>query len=101
VFPEPLLLGGGLSVSTALFKIRAVKRVSKTAFIGNRIKRRLVQIRYRLCESAIIATIIFERVVDGVVMVLILSLLFHVFTMPNRLRLTATSAGVVLFAMAA
>jgi glycosyltransferase 2 family protein len=51
-----------------------------------------------ISKFAIFATIIVERVVDGFVMVFILLLLFHVFVVPDWLRLSATSAGVVLSA---
>jgi len=49
--------------------------------------------RTSISKSAVLATIVVERLVDGVVMILVLSLLFHVFPMPNWLRFAAIAGG--------
>jgi glycosyltransferase 2 family protein len=48
-----------------------------------------------ISKSAVLATIVVERVVDGVVMILALSLLFLVFPVPHWLQLAVVGGGVV------
>jgi uncharacterized protein (TIRG00374 family) len=48
-----------------------------------------------ISKAAVLATIVVERVVDGVVMILALSLLFLVFSVPNWLQLAVVGGGVV------
>jgi uncharacterized protein (TIRG00374 family) len=48
-----------------------------------------------ISKSAVLATIVVERVVDGVVLILALSLLLLVFPVPNWLRLAVAGGGVV------
>jgi len=49
-----------------------------------------------ISKSAVLATIVVERVVDGVLMILVLSLLFLFFPVPNWLRLTSFGAGLMI-----
>src|SRR5438445_5057809 len=48
-----------------------------------------------ISKSAVLATIVVERAVDGIIMILVFCLLFRGFRMPSWLRVAAMGSGVV------